>query len=204
MAKWQSDSGARGFKRASDIHIEDQAYVWQRRLVAGAINLIAGPSKVGKSTLACHLAARATQGDLSGRREDGIMLLTEDSYARLTVPRFLAAGGDPKRLHVPDDDQRWSLPRDLDLLRDAITGAGARVVFIDPLQGVVPGLSSQAGREALDAIHEVAEATGTAIVVLCHFVKNHARARSRGSNRWRLRRIRDRAVDPRIRLGAGG
>jgi hypothetical protein len=177
MAKWQSDNGARGFKRASDIQIEDQAYVWQRRLVAGAINLIAGPSKVGKSTLACHLAARLTQGDLSGKPEDVIMLLTEDSYARLTVPRFMVAGGDPKRLHVPDNDKRWSLPRDLDMLRDAITDTGARVVFLDPLQGIVPGLSSQAGREALDLIHEVAEATGTAIVLLCHFVKAHARAK---------------------------
>ena len=177
MAKWQNDNRARGFKRASDVQIEDPAYVWDRRLVAGAINLIAGPSKVGKSTLACHLAARLTQGDLSGKPEDVIMLLTEDSYAKLTVPRFIAAGGDRQRLHVPNNDQRWSLPRDLDLLRDAITDTGARVVFIDPLQGVVQGLSSQKGREALDAIHEVAEATGTAMVLLCHFVKSHARAK---------------------------
>jgi hypothetical protein len=75
----------------------------------------------GKSTILYDLAARITSGrSLSDgevvERGAALIVSAEDGAADAIVPRFLAAGGDPKRARIIGSKEQFIIPDDLDKL----------------------------------------------------------------------------------------
>lgn len=165
------------FRRGSDVPFAAPRYVWDGLIPAGGISIIVGASGVGKSTLAALLAAKWTNGDLTGRREHVLMAMTEDSDSYTTMPRVDAHGGDLSRIHVPSG-RPWSFPRDLAAFEAVVAQSNARVVILDPLQQFVRSLASQAARETLGELRHMATEMEIALIFLHHFIKGTAQASS--------------------------
>ena len=162
--------------RGDQVPLELVDYVWRGLIPLKAITLIVGPSQVGKSTLAAMLAARWTKGQLTGHPERVLMVMTEDSASTTTIPRVIAHGGDPELIHVPE--RQWRLPDDLYELERTLGLTGARIVILDPLQGIVGNVTGQGARMTMGKVHDMAERLGIAVVFLHHFIKNALRAKS--------------------------
>jgi hypothetical protein len=79
-------------------------WLWNGYLPKGKFVLLAGEKTAGKSTLAFTLAAILTSGgrwpdDTQAPCCDVIIWSGEDDFEDTILPRFLAAGGNPKRLY---------------------------------------------------------------------------------------------------------
>jgi putative DNA primase/helicase len=120
--------------------------LWQKT----GFHLLTGRKGVGKGTELASLASRISRGEL-GEKANVIWISSEDSAAIDIKPRVLAAGGDPERIYIV---QEWiQLPRDLDLIREAITETGdVGLVTLDPVGNHIAGKNSNAETEIRDAI----------------------------------------------------
>ena len=83
---------------------EDVSWLWLAWLAFAKVHLVAGSPGTGKTTIALWIAAVITNGGRwpdggSAERGDVLIWSGEDGIADTLLPRFLAAGGDPKRLH---------------------------------------------------------------------------------------------------------
>src|SRR5262249_3312934 len=88
----------------SDLEIRPVSWLWEKHLVRGNLNVIAGNASQGKSTIMCDLAMRVTTGapwpseDTSNgtRRKPGTVVIVndEDVAADTIGPRLKAAGAD--------------------------------------------------------------------------------------------------------------
>ena len=164
-------------------------------MAAGRLVLVDGDPGQGKSLLAIDLAARLTTGrPFPGEEEPrepaaAILLAAEDNLCDTIVPRFLAAGGDGKKVFPWDEDKPPVFPEDCLRLADFIRQTQARLVIFDPffafLGADVSSLNDLAIRRALDPLAGVAEATQAAILLLRHLSKTSigkdARYRGLGS-----------------------
>jgi hypothetical protein len=80
--------------------MKKQKWLWANRFPKGGIGIIAGPTDLGKSTIAWFLAARITRGEEwtngDGQAERGVVLILagEDALATTIKPRLAAAGAD--------------------------------------------------------------------------------------------------------------
>lgn len=136
----------RGFPRPvvrsdADVTYEPVGWLWDGWVPLGNLTLFAGAGGVGKTHFALGMAARLSRGDLPGDFEGSarktIYLSTEDDFARVLKPRFLAAGGaDGHLLSLAVDwgDYETSavFPENLPELREAIRETGAALVVLDP------------------------------------------------------------------------
>ena len=164
-------------------------WLWPGRIPQGEATIFAGAPDVGKSTVALDIAARVTRG-LSwpdGNHVPGgsvLVLSAEDSPERTLLPRFLAAGGDPRQIHfvqaVDDtlDGQRlFDLARDALVLRQKIEQLGnVLLVIVDPVEAYLPSKADSHKnadvRRALAPMDLLAEETGVAVVYISHWRKN--------------------------------
>ena len=193
--------------RLADVEPEDVRWLWPGRVPLGKVTIIDGDPDLGKSTLTLDLAARATTGspmpdglvsDLDGP-VDVVLVSIEDGAADTIRPRADAAGADVSRIHLLNDVEiiddegatktlPWIMPRDLDMLRQAIEEAGAKLVILDPLSGVVDSKvnlhNDQDTRTALRPLASMADEMGFAVVALRHLNKSggqNAKHRGGGS-----------------------
>lgn len=99
------------WRKAADMtDLTPVPWLWHKRLAPGELTLMSGDPGSGKSIIAVTLAALVTTGgdfpDGSECERPGAVAWIghagEDSAERATVPRFLAAGGDPERLDLLD------------------------------------------------------------------------------------------------------
>lgn len=127
-------------------------WLWPMRLALGTLVVLQGKKGVGKSSIACAVAAHATGGPrLYGSRGkprfkgNVVWYSGEDDPARTICPRLLAAGADLTHVHFPDraPDGRLLkglyLPGDLDRVERELEEQRPVVLILDPL-------SSFAGR----------------------------------------------------------
>jgi len=145
--------------------------LWHGRVPRGNITLLVGYGGRGKSTLALHLAARWSRGELTGEPETVLTISCEDDAHTVTVPRLLAAGADADHLHVETDPDAWRFPRDLDRFVAALAATHARVVILDPLVHLVSHLNGPQGRDTLGQLADVARRAGATLVLVHHFIK---------------------------------
>ncbi len=98
----------------------------------------------------------------------------EDGLADTIRPRLDALGAEQHRISVPQE-QHLLIPRDADLIRDAVRQTNAKLVILDPLaaflDGSVNSWNNQHVRRALAPLAQVAGQTGAAILVLDHLNK---------------------------------
>ncbi|MBM3271374.1 MAG: AAA family ATPase [Candidatus Sericytochromatia bacterium] len=168
-------------------------WTWAGRIPRGELTVLAGDPGVGKSYLIGKVAACVTVGmALPGQepRRSGVVLLVdlENSPAPVLRPRLEGMGADLDRIviyeTIRDDSSGQSrgvqLPGDIGLLESEITRLGAELVVIDSLVAVqdraLDGHKQAEMRAILGPLHEVAQRTGAAIVVLVHLNKDEGRS----------------------------
>jgi hypothetical protein len=174
----------------SDVRPKPIEFLWWPRIPVGQLTIFDGDPGLGKSTLTTDLAARVSTGapwpdgvagDVPG---DVVLISGEDDLESVVLPRLLAAGGDPARVHAyrgPIDENGHSrpptVPEDVDRIAAAL-GAVARPrhLVIDPnvafLGDRIDAHSDKSVRKALRALRDLAEASGVAVVVVRHLNKS--------------------------------
>ena len=173
--------------RASEVQAEQTAWLDRLRIPLGDLTILGGAPGRGKTQLMLKLAARVTRGmldgDLLGERANVAYVSAEDSIARTLLPRFLAAGGDPTRMHFFEgkrdgdtDDPGLELPDDVSVLRRWLESLDARMFVLDPVIAMIPaGLSGhrdQHVRLALAPLAGMAHDLKLAVVCLMHLTKD--------------------------------
>lgn len=176
----------------SDVDPQPVSWLWAGRLPLAKVVILDGDPSTGKSTLCLDFAAHVTttepwpDGAPCGLA-DVVLMSAEDGIADTIVPRLIAAGADLRRVHAvtavthTDEDGAThttapSLPRDIGLLRAAITSCRARLVIIDVLMAYLSGRvdshRDQDVRGVLSELADVAEGCGCTIVLIRHLNKS--------------------------------
>ncbi|WP_295882570.1 AAA family ATPase, partial [uncultured Thiohalocapsa sp.] len=170
----------------ADIRPERVNWVWVGWLARGKLHIVAGAPGTGKTTLAIALGATLTIG---GKWPDGtaapagdvVVWSGEDDPADTLLPRFIAAGGDPARLHfvsdVTDREGRrpFSPAADMPLLSKAMNGLKRppALLIVDPVVSAVAGDSHKNAevRRALQPLVDLAQRHKCAVLGISHFSK---------------------------------
>jgi putative DNA primase/helicase len=173
---------------AADLEMCGVDWLWPGRFALGKIGLIAGLPDMGKGQIAAFLAAAVTAGIELPCREGNapqgnvIWFNAEDGERDTILPRLIAAGADPKRIHFVNSahvggvDRTFNLVTDLRLLRAKIEEIGNVVlVIIDPVSaylgvGKVDGRSATDVRGVLSPLKDMAEELHIAVIGIAHFV----------------------------------
>ena len=184
--------------RLDTVARERVEWLWSRRLPLGKIATLDGDPDVGKSTLCLDLAARITTGrPLPGEvvalvpAADVVLLAAEDGLGDTIRPRLEAAGADLERVHhfdaVPAYDEEgqvvaWvppTLPDHIPALEQLVTATSAVLVIVDVLMAYLSGRADshrdQDVRRALSPLVDMADRTGTCVVLLRHVPKSQRR-----------------------------
>jgi predicted ATP-dependent serine protease len=166
-----------------DVKIMPTRYLWTDYLPVAELAMLVGKPGVGKSTVAADVAAKLTTGHLAGsylgRAQNVLYSLTEDSEGTFKA-RFIAAGGDPDRLHVLDvvngqsDGSPLLVDADLDQLRAAIVELRPALVVLDALNSSLDGQQNDNSniRPQLEKLKALAHQTNTAVLGIGHFRKS--------------------------------
>jgi AAA domain/Bifunctional DNA primase/polymerase, N-terminal len=168
-------------------------WLWEDRIPLGKLTVITGDPGLGKSLLTLAIAATITQGTPwpDGKLcEIGAVVLVsaEDDAADTVLPRFLAAGGDPKRATMLtavlerdlDSEEATGSPRPLSLethlsaIEAALVETDARLLVIDPITAYLGKVDSHTDAEirgVLMPLAAIAERHNCAILVVMHLNK---------------------------------
>jgi AAA domain len=158
-------------------------WIWNGKIPAGALSVLAGDPGVGKSLLTIELSAQLTRGELTGIPERVLLVTAEDPIAYVVHPRLQAAGADLELVGFPRFEQEGFetslvLPDGVPPLRQAIEQVGAKLVVIDPLmahlKGSIDSWKDQSIRQALAPLHRMAEETGAGVLVVAHLNKGQS------------------------------
>lgn len=150
---------------------------WEECWIAlGALTLLAGREGLGKSTIACHWAARETQ---AGRYV--LYLHSEDSREHTVVPRLKAAGADLSKVIFIDVETEHTtegniiLPYDNDELDALITEYGISFIVLDAatsaMSANLSGKDDRDVRRFLEPLSQLAAKHNIVILGLVHFGK---------------------------------
>jgi hypothetical protein len=169
---------------ASSVRPEHVKWAWAGRIPLGAVSLIVGVPGLGKSTIACDLAARLTRGELEGDLEGApaaaLIATAEDPIGPVVLPRLMAARANLELVYLVNVKRDGvegdlSLPNDLDRLRARIEEVHAKLLVIDPLVAHIPATldshRDQHVRRVLAPLRRVAEDLDIAIVCTLHLNK---------------------------------
>jgi putative DNA primase/helicase len=164
-------------------------WLWHGWLALGKFHILAGPPGSGKTGIAMALAAPITTG---GTWPDGskvplgsvVMWSGEDSPDDVLIPRLLASGGDPARMHIVGG---VSGPRggvtpfdpadDVYLLSEAMRAIpDVRMLIVDPIVSAISGDSHKNAetRRGLQPLVDMAESHQFALLGITHFTKGTA------------------------------
>jgi hypothetical protein len=186
-------------KPLSDYTPRNVTMIWPGRLARGKHTALAGVGGIGKSQITTDIMSRCTRGsawpDAKEILADGwqaewtrapigncIVLSAEDAPDDTILPRIVAAGGDPSRIHfvsmVKDEkgERKFSLQEDLDRLKRYATELGDVVlIVIDPassyMGGSIDASKNTMVRSVLDPLTRLAEDLQCAVLSVTHFRK---------------------------------
>jgi putative DNA primase/helicase len=162
-------------------------WLWRNHLQRGSLNLLAGKSAAGKSTVALSFAATITSdgpwpdGQVC-EAEQALFWSGEDDVGTTLLPRFIAAGGERDNIRfiegVREDGKKrpFSPAADMPMLERAIAKIGGKVglIVLDPIAVVVKGDSHKnvETRVGLQPFCDLCAAVGAAGLGVHHFTKN--------------------------------
>ncbi|MFA9479963.1 AAA family ATPase [Phycisphaerales bacterium AB-hyl4] len=159
------------------------SYLWKRRLVRGAINVIFSRPGRGKSTLAADLASRVTNGkawpDGSPCDAGEVLYIKGEGTDAAIRDRLKQAGADVKRCsiigHATDDAGDKTM---IDLATDCGELAGVldqrpdtRLLVVDTLDSLFPSMrciDNANIRKCLWPMQELAEQYGLCVAIFAH------------------------------------
>jgi hypothetical protein len=199
------NSGELAMIRLDTVTPRNVDFIWPGRLAKGKHTAFAGEGGIGKSQITIDMVARITNGsawpDMKEIRAAGwpkslerapqghcIILSAEDDTADTILPRLIAAGGNPKFVHVLDavkidsgGERKFSLQDDLAKLRafciklEKDSGVPVVLIVIDPassyMGGAIDASKNTAVRSVLDPITKLAQDLQCAVVSITHFRK---------------------------------
>lgn len=165
----------------ADIIEQPLYWLWYPYIPIGMCTMMYGRGGIGKSHIACDIAARITRGDaFPGGTEPRVpgnvlMLSAEDDYSRVLKPRLRRLGADMDRIFVPESENFVLDAPGIRQLEEYMLQMTAAVVFIDPvafyLGGKVDINRMNEVREFTGALHQAAKAANCAIVLVHHSKK---------------------------------
>jgi AAA domain len=147
-------------------------WIWEKRLLAGRINLVAGMGDVGKDVLCCDAVARKSTGrdwPDGAPCAPGLVgyVSSEDGIGDTLIPRLTAAGADLSRVRIWNRDEPPQ-PDDLD---------GLQLVVISPLVQILPdgrlAQYDQGIRKMIGPWKAKCEASGCTIIGTVHYNKKN-------------------------------
>ena len=167
--------------KAADVRPVRVDWLWRKRLAPGQVTALSGMPGAGKSLIAIDVAASITNGfplpddPVTDREPADVVWIghsTEDTADSVIVPRFLAAGGDPDRLHILATDVDVSLSQACEV---AGTVAPALVV-IDSWAAWGADAAKDSGTEAADRYRAMDKlrAARASILTIMHDRKGEA------------------------------
>jgi hypothetical protein len=165
---------------ATAVRAERVRWLVPGRVPLGAVTLVAGDPKLGKSTLTCLYAAAVSRGKFGDAPATVLVISAEDGLARVIKPRAAVAGGNLSRIGVFDvvdaDGARYpDFPEDVSELAAAIVEHQARLVIVDPLNaflsGSIDSWKDHGIRRALAPLARLAEEHDCAVLVVVHLNK---------------------------------
>ena len=162
------------------------SWYWQNRIVANAYNVVQGDMGVGKGLLFASIAAIGTTNmphpdaphvpTIPGHV---VYLGVEDNIEDTILPRFLAAGGDKKRLHpLKITVESCNLALDLDRIAETFKGLGdgPLLLLVDPFNSFVAGVNTHKDAEVrsfvTNALAIFAQGSAVTVIVLNHLTKD--------------------------------
>ena len=164
-------------------------WTWTGRIPQGALSLLAGREGIGKSSIAYDLAAQLTTGHLDGHWKGTpkpvAVVAAEDSWEHTIVPRLVAAGADLSkvtRIRVKTEAGTigsidLSMSVDIKEMKRIVKKEGIAMILLDPLISRLGSLDTHKDaevRQALEALTEMGEETGVAILGLIHLNKTRS------------------------------
>lgn len=173
-------------RSAGSFQMKGVRWLYQGRIPAGMMTLLAGREGIGKSTVSLDIAAHVTKGTLAGRYEGNprnvILCATEDSWEHTIIPRLRAVGADLDRVfHIAVQDERGgfraiSAPGDIRAIEQAIGEVEPALMVIDPLMSVIDGRIDthvqQQVQQGLEPLIHLCERAAMAVVGLIHVNKS--------------------------------
>jgi archaellum biogenesis ATPase FlaH len=175
--------------RAADIQPEKIEWLWPGRLARGKITLLEGDPGLGKSTLTIDIAAKLSTGTrlpwgVEIPPTGTLFMSAEDGVADTIVPRLIAAGADMTRIWIVDGidtdegEAGVQIPRDLNLIEEAMTRQDCSLVVVDPLSvflgDEINENKNQEVRKALAPAKAMFERAKVAGLLLRHLTKSQS------------------------------
>jgi hypothetical protein len=165
---------------------EATRWLWPLWLARGKFHLLAGAPGTGKTTIALTLAAALSRGadwpDGAANEPGGVLIWSgEDGIEDTLLPRLLAAGGVPARVHFVVGARAHGRVRPFDPASDmeglaeaAAAIDGLRLVILDPVVAAVTGDSHKntETRRGLQPIVDLAARLDCAVLGITHLSKN--------------------------------
>ncbi len=165
---------------------EPVRWLWENWLALGKLHLLAGMAGTGKTTMALSWAAAITSG---GRWPDGtdaaqgdvLIWSGEDGVADTLLPRLLAAGADPSRVHFVNALSEHGKLRPFDpatdmpaLTKEARKLPSLKLLILDPVVAAVAGDSHKntETRRGLQPVVDLAAELDCAVLGITHFSKS--------------------------------
>jgi hypothetical protein len=177
-------------RRPDAARVQPIEWLWQRRLVIGALNLLVGEEGIGKSTLAAWIMAQVTRGKLKGslygQPANVAIVGDEDDFDRVWVPRLKVVGADLRRVQMVEGKANGpvDLRQDSGRLRDFLSQEAVRLLFFDQLLdnlGPTDSWKDKAVRDALAPIRAVIKQTDSVALTTLHPNKRQGSFRDRVS-----------------------
>ena len=171
---------------AAAVHLQPTDWLWPGMLAKGKLHVFAGRGGMGKTTVMLKIAAIVSTGgyfpDCGVSCDEGNVLYIsgEDGPGDTIVPRFVASGGEPERLHLLDrlianDGEFLSIVEHHVVLEKMIIQSKSSLVIFDPITefcgGTMDNNSATHVRWVLARLKEIAQITNAAVMCLTHLTK---------------------------------
>lgn len=175
--------------RGSQVKLEPVKWVMPDWIPERSLVLLAGREGLGKSTIACNIAAQVTNGSLEGAYEDPrsiVYLHSEDSRSLTVAPRLRAAGADMDKVLFIDvranEHDILQLPRDIHELEKLVEANDVGLIVLDAARSMMStsGTTDRQVREFLEPLVRMCDRQNCVVLALVHFSK------ARGADTGRL------------------
>jgi hypothetical protein len=182
---------------ATDIAPASFEFLWGQWIARGAISMVSGLPGAGKSyaveSIVAHVSSgQPLPGELNEKPPESVlMVLSENSWSKIVIPRLNACGADLKRVRKLSEEcsgRSWDLSMVSDLEE---MSRGCALIVVDPLTAYLPPKmhENHVGevRALLRPLTAMLERTNRAMLLVHHLNKKadvSAGQRILGSSGW--------------------
>lgn len=170
--------------KAASVRTERLEFLIEAWVPRRSLTLLAGREGLGKSTIACGIAAQATRGELDGTPMNVAYLNTEDSRSITVKPRLEAAGADLDRVFFIDvtteagNTGSLQLPGDTSLLARELAANNVGLVILDAAKSAMhsslDGYRDDDVRQFLEPLASMCDEHDMVVIGLVHFGKRES------------------------------